>query len=155
MFQSSIVVYELAFLFYQYLQPIAKETSLPVIAHNRWWCNETDYGARNGGQYDFIYSDSTGTSLPMDELFWNDLFKNSTAWGLKVYLQDWISKQVKYTPQMKQDLTLERNWLLQMGRGELFLFFRVLYSKFWNSQFYSSELEITQAYTLLCSFSSS
>ena len=58
-----------------------------------------------------------GTSLPIDDQFWDDLFRNSTAWGLSVYLQDWLSKQVKYMPQLKEDLSLERDWLIQMGSG--------------------------------------
>ena len=53
----------------------------------------------------------------MDDRFWDDLFRNSTAWGLSVYLQDWLSKQVKYMPQLKEDLSLERDWLIQMGSG--------------------------------------
>ena len=45
------------------MEVIYQETSLPVVAHNRWWCNETAYGKRNGGSYDFKYNDETGTGL--------------------------------------------------------------------------------------------
>lgn len=99
------------------MRTIYQKTKLPVIAHNRWWCNETDYAKRSGGSYNFIYNDANGTSLPIDQQFWDDLFKNATEWGLTVYLQDWIQYQVAFMPQMKADLTLERNWLIQMGNG--------------------------------------
>ena len=84
---------------------------------NRWWCNDTDYAKRNGGQYDFIINDLNGTALPIDEQFWDDLFKNSTAWGLKVYLQDHIEEQINYMPILGENLTLESTWLNQMGQG--------------------------------------
>ena len=69
------------------MSPIFEKTSMPVIAHNKWWCNETDYAIRNGGNYKFRFDDEHGTAVPVDELFWSDLFKNSTQWGLDVYLQ--------------------------------------------------------------------
>ena len=33
------------------MESVYQKTSLPVIAHNRWWCNETTYSDRNGGSY--------------------------------------------------------------------------------------------------------
>ena len=109
-----------------------------VIAHNRWWCNETDYGSRQGGGYEFLYDDASGTAVPQglkrfsnfikfntkhlyfkysDPAFWEDLFKNSSAWGLKVYLQDWLDVETNSLPLFEEDLTVERNWLTQMGQG--------------------------------------
>ena len=69
------------------MSPIFEKTSMPVIAHNKWWCNETDYAIRNGGSYKFRFDDEHGTAVPVDEHFWSDLFKNATQWGLDVYLQ--------------------------------------------------------------------
>ena len=69
------------------MSPIFEKTSMPVIAHNKWWCNETDYATRNGGSYEFRFDDEHGTAVPVDDKFWPDLFKNATRWGLDVYLQ--------------------------------------------------------------------
>ena len=33
------------------MESVYQKTSLPVVAHNRWWCNETTYSDRNGGSY--------------------------------------------------------------------------------------------------------
>ena len=96
---------------------VGTETNLPVIAHNRWWCNETDYAERNGGKYKFLIDDIAGTAVPVDDSFFEDLFKNSTAWGLKVYLQDWLDVETKHLSIFEQDLEIERNWLMQMGHG--------------------------------------
>ena len=96
---------------------VGTETNLPVIAHNRWWCNETDYAERNGGKYKFLIDDLAGTAVPVDDSFFEDLFKNSTAWGLKVYLQDWLDVETKHLSIFEQDLDIERNWLMQMGHG--------------------------------------
>ena len=99
------------------MSPIFQSTSLPVIAHNKWWCNETDYAKRNGGSYDFRFDDNRGTAVPTDLNFWPDLFKNATTWGLDVYLQDWLDVETDHMSIFENDLELERNWLLQMGEG--------------------------------------
>ena len=65
------------------MESVYQETSLPVIAHNKYWCNSTNYAKQNGGQYDFILDNNTGGAVPQDLTFWEDLFKNASAWGLK------------------------------------------------------------------------
>ena len=97
---------------------VYQETSVPVVAHNRWWCNETDYATRNGGDYNFLFDDAWGVALPQDDRFWQDLFKNSTKWGLKVYLQDWFDVETKRMDWFQLDLSIERNWMMQMGYGD-------------------------------------
>ena len=37
------------------MEAVYQKTSLPVVAHNRWWCNETTYSDRNGGSYKVRY----------------------------------------------------------------------------------------------------
>ena len=37
------------------MESVYQKTSLPVVAHNRWWCNETTYSDRNGGSYKVRY----------------------------------------------------------------------------------------------------
>ena len=78
------------------MSSVYEKTSLPVVAHNRWWCNETDYAKRQGGDYDFVFNDETGTAVPTDLRFWDDLFANSTTWGLSVYLQDWMNEETDH-----------------------------------------------------------
>mgnify|MGYP000617317143 CR=1 FL=1 len=109
------------------MDKVYQDTSLPVIAHNRWWCNETDYAKRQGGQYDFLYDDSAGTAVPQDNRFWEDLFKNSSTWGLKVYLQDWLDVETNHISLFEKDLEIERNWLMQMGRGAALNNINILY----------------------------
>ena len=65
-------------------------TSLPVIAHNRWWCSNTTYAKENGGDYDFSIDRNTGFALPTEYQFWDDLFRNSTRWGLRY--DDFVAK---------------------------------------------------------------
>lgn len=118
-------------VFTEGMAPVYEATSLPVIAHNRWWCNETDYGERNGGQYHFLYDDSTGGAVPQDPKFWEDLFKNSSSWGLKVYLQDWLDQESDHIGIFGRDLTVERNWLMQMGDGAAVNDINILYCMSW------------------------
>ena len=65
----------------------------------------------------FIIDDSVGTAVPQDDRFWEDLFKNASAWGLEVYLQDWLDVETNHMSIFEEDLEVERNWLLQMGAG--------------------------------------
>ena len=99
------------------MDALYQKTSMPVIAHNRWWCNETDYATRNGGDYEFVFDDENGAAVPIETRFWDDLFRNSTKWGLEVYLQDWLDVETDRISAFEHDVELERNWLLQMGQG--------------------------------------
>lgn len=49
------------------LEYVFSETSTPVVAHNRFWCNCTDYAKQNGGKYDFILN-KNGAAIPNDDL---------------------------------------------------------------------------------------
>ena len=109
------------------MRDIYRDTGLPVIAHNRWWCNETDYSTRQGGKYTFVHDDEKGAAIPTDPQFWPDLFRNSSSWGLKVYLQDWMNHQTDNMPILSQDLSLERNWLLDMGHAAAIHDINILY----------------------------
>ena len=42
---------------------VFQETGMPVVAHSKWWCNETTYARRNGGKYEFYIDDQTGLVL--------------------------------------------------------------------------------------------
>ena len=75
------------------------------------------YASRNGGKYNFLIDDAVGAAVPQDDFFFEDLFKNSSTWGLKVYLQDWMDVETDHLAIFEQDVTIEENWLMQMGHG--------------------------------------
>ena len=62
---------------------VNQDTSLPVIAHNRWWSASTQYAKQNGGQYDFVIDKISQSSLPADPSFWNDLSETQVFGDLK------------------------------------------------------------------------
>ena len=97
------------------LQALHANLTVPWLAHNRWWAPETDYARQNGGQYDFVIQNNFG--LPTEQRFWDDLIRNSSVWGLRVYEQDWLFTVWDNHPAVRENITLGRNWLLQMGAG--------------------------------------
>ena len=97
------------------LQALHANLTYGFVGHNRWWAPETDYAKQNGGQYDFVFGNSFG--LPTEQRFWDDLLRNSSVWGLRVYEQDWLLTVWDNHPQIKTDITLGRKWLIQMGQG--------------------------------------
>ena len=88
---------------------------LPIGAHNKWWSPATDYATPNGGAYPFIVERTY--ALPNSSAFWDDLFRNASAWGLAVYEQDWLFNEVEGLAALTEDVYLGRKWLLDMGRG--------------------------------------
>ena len=107
---------------YNTVDAVFATTGWLVQAHNRFWSNETIYAIQNGGDFEFIFDDSTGSAVPTEERFWTYLFGfPTTSWGLRVYEQDWLwnifgqaSRQV--TP-LLESVSLGRTWLLQMGQA--------------------------------------
>ena len=51
---------------------------------------KTIYAIRNGGSYKFEFNDTNAIGVPLEEEFWADLLKNSSEWGLGIFLQDWV-----------------------------------------------------------------
>jgi hypothetical protein len=103
------------------MKALYEKTGWKVQGHNRYWCNETDYAKQNGGDYDFILQsqdnrDSVG-AIPNSEVFWEDLLQNSTEWGLGVYEQDWLYNEFDSMDATRENITLARDWLMQMGAG--------------------------------------
>ena len=95
-----------------------EQLRLPIIAHNRWWSAEVDYATQNGGQYSFVVEHNTSTwAVPTDQRFWDDLFFNASAWGLRVYQQDWLYNEYETVTALTTQLDLAKQWLLQMGQG--------------------------------------
>ena len=86
-----------------------------LLPSGRWWAPNPSYARQFGGQYEFIVE--RAGSLPVDARFWPDLFRNSSRWGLQVYLQDWLGSEFGYVQALHSEVGLARQWLLQMGSG--------------------------------------
>ena len=92
-----------------------EKIALPFTAHNRWWAPCPTYAKQCGGQYDWIVE--AAHSVPTDARFWPDLFHNASAWGLRVYEQDWLGTEYSDTLALHSQIGLARQWLMQMGEG--------------------------------------
>ena len=107
------------------VKKLVEQTGWKITAHNRWWSNNTDYSTKNGGDYAF-FTDAPGSkaggimALPLEERFWVDLLQNTTAaWGggLATYEQDWLYNELGGVDALLTNLTLGRQWILQMASG--------------------------------------
>ncbi|KAK7089407.1 hypothetical protein V1264_024716 [Littorina saxatilis] len=88
---------------------------LPATAHNRYWSSDTTYAKENGGKYNFVVGPMV--SVPDDQSFWDDLFRNSSSWGLYTYEQDWLNKEFSGSEALLSDVDLGARWLNQMADG--------------------------------------
>ena len=94
---------------------IRRQTEWDIVAHNRYWSNETDYAIENGGKYKFVVEGDI--ALPVEEEFWNTLFEDAKKWGLTVYEQDWLNVQTERMNYTLQTVNGGRDWLIQMGNA--------------------------------------
>jgi hypothetical protein len=94
---------------------VTQATKWGIVAHNRWWTNETDYAKQNGGNYGFVMEGEK--ALPLEERFWDDLFLEAKLWGLTVYEQDWLNVQTQSMNLTLQNVEAARTWLVQMGNA--------------------------------------
>lgn len=65
------------------MESLFHKTGMYVQAHNRFWAPKNVYE----NDYEFLVENTT--SLPLERRFWDDLFRTSLGWGLRVYEQDW------------------------------------------------------------------
>ena len=93
------------------------KTNLKSTAHAKFWSNLTVYATENGGKYEFLIDKNNRKSLPVEQVFWDDLFFNASKWGLHTYEQDWMISQTRNFKPLISNVTLGRDWLIQMGRG--------------------------------------
>ena len=70
------------------MRHVRDATGWPIVAHNRYWSGETVYAKQNGGDYEFILEEDL--AIPTEQRFWDDLLRNASVWGMKVYEQDWM-----------------------------------------------------------------
>lgn len=121
------------------MQYVYNRTHLPVTGHNKFWDSAVVYAKQNGGDYNFIIDEQNFKALPNEERFWDDLFANSSKWGLKTYEQvtfkffsqylyetfkmikfkDWMNIQtIEFLP-LVTNITLGKKWLKDMGSAAL------------------------------------
>ncbi|KAK4310150.1 hypothetical protein Pmani_018263 [Petrolisthes manimaculis] len=92
-----------------------ESTGWPIVAHNRYFSSDTDYAQQNGGPYMFTMDEEQQKSLPLERVFWEDLFDDALLWGLDTYEQDWLDRQYMFTSALHTNLTLGETWLDDMG----------------------------------------
>jgi hypothetical protein len=102
------------------IRALVEKTNWKITAHNRWWSANTDYAKANGGAYDF-FVDPEGRgdmAVPVQQEFWEWLLTSSvTEWGLTTYEQDWLYNELEGNLWLLNNVTLGRQWLMQMGAG--------------------------------------
>ncbi|CAD5111385.1 unnamed protein product [Dimorphilus gyrociliatus] len=99
------------------LLEFSKKTNWQYFAHNRWFSANNVYAKQNGGKYNFVVERDKDIALPQDETFWKDFFYNATQWGLRMYLQDWLTLQFDKMSFTKENITAARTWLLQLDEA--------------------------------------
>ncbi|KAH3797073.1 uncharacterized protein LOC127837128 [Dreissena polymorpha] len=92
---------------------VSRMLNLPAAAHNRYWAADTTYAKQNGGKYEFVVE--AVKALPVDQLFWYDLFRDAKKWGLIQYEQDWLNVEFSGVQALLHNLTLGTTWLTQMA----------------------------------------
>ena len=90
---------------------------MPFQMHNRHWSADNVYATQNGGGYQFELDPFTGLAVPLEQRFWDDLISNKTGAGLAVFEQDWMYNELQGNNRTLQNVSMGREWLLQMGRG--------------------------------------
>ena len=85
----------------------------PSSAHNKHWSHINVYR----DNYEFVCDETEGACVPDDPDFFNDFFRNHSAWGLKVYEQDWMNHQYDHTVQLRTDPELGSRWLDSLNAG--------------------------------------
>ena len=56
-------------------------------------------------------------SLPNDDRFWMDFFKDVKTWGVESYLQDWMMDTYLFMNATQESTDFARNWLVNMGNA--------------------------------------
>lgn len=97
-----------------------KLDKLPLMCHSRWFSPMSDYVQK----YEFYIQKPSLKSLnlpmfaaPRHQDFWDDLFKEGRDWGLRCYLQDWLSYQFASIDVMKTTLDFADVWTMNMGKA--------------------------------------
>jgi hypothetical protein len=97
-----------------------KLDKLPLMCHSRWFSPMSDYVKK----YDFYVQKPSLKSFnlplfaaPKHQDFWDDLFKEAREWGLRCYLQDWLSYQYSSIDVMKTTVDFADAWTTNMAKA--------------------------------------
>ena len=96
---------------------VSEKTGWKFQLHNKYWSANTTYATQNNGSYRFTIEGSL--SVPNDQQFWNDLFKNATKnWNMIVYEQDWLySEWMGLINTMLASPTRAEQWLSNINNA--------------------------------------
>lgn len=131
------------------IDTVFNATQWPIVAHNRYWSNNTDYAKQNGGKWDFILEPDShgGLAFPLEQAFWDWLLSDARKWGLRTYEQDWLYNEFSEMNCTTSSATLGRQWLMQMGTAASRNSLTVQYCMSWTRHMMQSvEIQaVTQA----------
>ena len=98
---------------------LVEKTGWKITAHNRYWDKATGYARQNGGNFDFFLDGASGKmGVPLQTEFWTWLLTSKVkAWNLGTYEQDWLYNELEGVTALLTNVSLGRQWLVQMGAG--------------------------------------
>lgn len=102
------------------IRALVEKTDWKITAHNRYWSANTDYARQNGGDFDFFVDPQGQGSMavPLEQRFWEYLLTDSvTEWSLNTYEQDWLYNELQGVSAILYNVTLGKQWLIEMGAG--------------------------------------
>ena len=103
------------------IRSLVDTTGWKVIAHNRYWSVNTTYATQNGGAWPFFIdasADLNHMAVPLSQDFWVWLLESAVRdWGLTTYEQDWLHNELEGVSVLLTNITLARQWLVEMGAG--------------------------------------
>ena len=114
------------------IKKVSERTNWKIVAHNRYWSNDTDYAKQNGGKFNFIL-DSNGYAVPNDTDFWKYLLSTAkNDWNLMVYEQDWLDREYSAVNELRSVLNLGETWLNEMGQAAIDVGLTIQYCMPWT-----------------------
>ena len=94
-------------LFPQGLPAFQRELGLPIVAHNRWYNQDSPYCKK----YECAYgAGDKRPALPIEPRFWDEIMDNAVKYGVQVYEQDWLITQMNMIPWLRNDLDHAESW---------------------------------------------
>jgi len=94
------------------LDAFTEELGLPLVAHNRWYDEQTPYCER----YECVYGHGDKRpALPIEAAFWDEIMDNAVSYGVEVYEQDWLVTQIDLIPWLREDLYNAETWFDTMA----------------------------------------
>ncbi len=93
--------------FPQGLDSFGEKLGLPLIAHNRWYDENTPYC----NKFECVYGEGPRKpALPVDPRFWQVIMDNAVSYGVEVYEQDWLDTQYRMIPWLRKRIGRAESW---------------------------------------------